>query len=74
MLKSIEGILRNGKVELFEAPPGVDGTRVVVTFLEPSDIADLSRLGIDEAQAADLRGPFNILRAGLGSSGNGCLR
>ena len=35
MLKSIEGVYRDGKVELAELPAGVrDETRVIVTFLE----------------------------------------
>ena len=55
MLKSIEGVYRNGKIELVEAPSDVrDETRVIVTFLEPRSI-DLRARGIDEAQAAELR-------------------
>lgn len=55
MLKSIEGVYRNGKVELVEVPTDVrDETRVVVTFLG-SPIIDLRARGIDGAHAADLR-------------------
>jgi len=55
MLKSVEGVYRNGKIELTERPAEVrDATRVIVTFLETSDI-DLQERGIDEAQAAELR-------------------
>jgi hypothetical protein len=55
MLKSIEGIYRNGKIELVQVPTDVgDETRVIVTFLEPRSI-DLRARGIDEAHAADLR-------------------
>jgi hypothetical protein len=55
MLKSIEGIYRNGKIELAQIPTDVrDETHVIVTFLEPSPI-DLRERGIDEAHAADLR-------------------
>jgi hypothetical protein len=55
MLKSIEGIFRNGRVELLEAAPAVNEARVVVTFLfEPGSI-DLAERGIDSRQAADLR-------------------
>jgi len=55
MLKSIEGVYRNGKVELAEAPSDVsDETPVIVTFLGASSI-DLREHGIDEAQATDLR-------------------
>lgn len=54
MLKTIEGIYRDGKVELLEpAPPDAQG-KVIVTFLEPQAI-DLAERGIDAAQAADLR-------------------
>ena len=55
MLKSVEGVYRHGKIELTELPGEVrDDTRVIVTFLETSDI-DLQERGIDEAQAAALR-------------------
>ena len=55
MLKSIEGVYRNGKIELAEVPTDVpDETRVIVTFLKSSRI-DLQARGIDEAHAADLR-------------------
>jgi len=55
MLKSIEGVYRDGKVELAELPAGVrDEARVIVTFLE-SDYVDLQTRGIQPAQAAVLR-------------------
>ncbi len=55
MLKSVEGVYRNGKVELSDLPEDVrDDTRVIVTFLEASPI-DLRERGIDEGQAAELR-------------------
>jgi hypothetical protein len=55
MLKSVEGIYRDGKIELTELPGDVhDETRVIVTFLETNHI-DLRARGIDEAQAAELR-------------------
>lgn len=54
MLNSIEGVFRDGKVELLEpAPPNAAG-RVIVTFLSPTAV-DLQERGIDEEQAADLR-------------------
>jgi hypothetical protein len=54
MLQSVEGVHRNGKVELLEpAPDNADG-RVIVTFLSPVTV-DLAERGIDEQQAADLR-------------------
>lgn len=55
MLISVEGVYRNGKVELREMPANVtEETRVIVTFVEPKTI-DLRARGINEAQAADLR-------------------
>jgi DNA-binding GntR family transcriptional regulator len=55
MVKSVEGVYRNGKIELTELPGEVrDDTRVIVTFLETSAV-NLQARGIDEAQAAELR-------------------
>lgn len=34
MLKTIEGIYKNGKIELAETPQGITESRVFVTFLE----------------------------------------
>jgi hypothetical protein len=34
MLKTIEGIYRDGKIELVETPQGITESRVFVTFLE----------------------------------------
>ena len=55
MLKSIEGVVRNGKVELLEPAPQAEGARVVVTFLPSPNAVDLGNRGIDPSQAADLR-------------------
>jgi hypothetical protein len=55
MLKSVEGVFREGKVELLEpAPEGAAG-RVIVTFISDAAGIDLARRGIDQEQAADLR-------------------
>ena len=55
MLTSVEGVYRNGRIELVKLPSNVrDETRVIVTFLEAAPI-DLRMRGIDEAQAAELR-------------------
>lgn len=54
MLKSIEGVYRDGKVELLEIPDDVDEARVIVTFLSVGSV-DLRSRGIDEKQAAELR-------------------
>jgi hypothetical protein len=55
MLKSVEGIFRNGKVELLEPAPTAEEAAVLVTFL-PTGKVDLRQHGIDEQQAANLRG------------------
>jgi hypothetical protein len=54
MLTSIEGIYRNGKIELAEFPSVPDETRVIVTFLGSRPV-DLAARGIDPTQAAELR-------------------
>ncbi len=36
MLTSVEGVFRGGRIELREAPPVVEGARVIVTFLAES--------------------------------------
>ncbi|PHM11463.1 antitoxin family protein [Nostoc sp. 'Peltigera malacea cyanobiont' DB3992] len=55
MLNNIEGIYRNGRVELTEQPTDIDeGTRVIVTFVRSNEI-DLASQGINKAQAEILR-------------------
>ena len=54
-MTTIEGIYRDGKIELLKTPSDMcDGTPVIVTFL-PTNAIDLQERGIDEAQAADIR-------------------
>jgi hypothetical protein len=36
MLTTVEGVFRDGRIELRDAPPGVEGARVIVTFLPES--------------------------------------
>jgi hypothetical protein len=55
VLCTIEGIYRDGKIELLETPTDLDVARVIVTFLPGPVPVDLRARGIDEAQAADLR-------------------
>jgi hypothetical protein len=52
--KTLEGVYRDGKVELLEAPSNVNEARVLVTFLT-EDAVNLSEHGIEEDQAASLR-------------------
>jgi hypothetical protein len=48
MLISVQGVYRNGRIELMEQPGNIrDETRVIVTFLELGGI-DLRAHGIDE--------------------------
>jgi hypothetical protein len=55
MAKSVEGVYRDGRVELVQpAPEGAAGP-VIVTFLTVPGTVDLSDLGIDQQQAGDLR-------------------
>lgn len=55
MLTSVEGVYRDGKVELYELPEEIgEGRRVIVTFVESPSVALRDR-GIDEEQAAKLR-------------------
>jgi hypothetical protein len=52
--KTVEGIFRDGRVELAEIPRDVDEAKVLVTFL-PQGAVILSGSGIDEGQAGSLR-------------------
>ena len=54
MLISVEGVYRNGRVELTERPSNIpEGTCVIVTFVGTNDI-DLASQGIDREQAEAL--------------------
>ena len=55
MVKSVEGIYRNGKVELAEPLTEAEGSRVIVTWVRPPEAVNLRERGIGEDQAADLR-------------------
>ena len=56
MLQALEGVYRNGRIELLEAPRDIDDdTRVIVTFLPNNQGINLKDLGINEAAAAELR-------------------
>ncbi len=55
MMKAVEGIYRNGKVELTEPLDAAEGSRVIVTCVLGAGPVDLQERGIDETQAADLR-------------------
>jgi predicted DNA-binding antitoxin AbrB/MazE fold protein len=55
MVKSVEGVYRNGKLELLEPLAEAEGSRVIVTWVQSPGALDLRDWGIDEAQAAALR-------------------
>jgi hypothetical protein len=55
MVKSVEGVYRDGKVELLEAAPAVTESRVIVTCLSAGGMIDLAARGISPGHAADLR-------------------
>ena len=55
MDKSVEGIYRNGKIELADPIIEAEGSRVIVTWVEPLGQTQLDSLGLDESQALDLR-------------------
>ncbi|MBI5525328.1 MAG: hypothetical protein HY897_03270 [Deltaproteobacteria bacterium] len=54
MLKTVEGVFKNGKVELLEIPDDVEDAKVIVTFV-PQGAVDLRSRGVDEDQALELR-------------------
>lgn len=56
MFKSVEGIFRDGEIDLLEPAPQTSEGRVLVTFLSATAPVDLNARGIDSNQAADLRG------------------
>jgi hypothetical protein len=55
MLLTIEGTYKNGKVELAETPAGVEGARVLVTFLHPAESIKPDVLTIGELNRQKLR-------------------
>lgn len=63
MVKSIEGVYREGRVELLEPAPSVTEPRVIVTFLSSPSVVDLAARGIDTEQAAVLRARLSTFEA-----------
>jgi len=58
MMTSVEGVYRDGRIELNEPPKDVHGpTPVIVTLLNSGGV-DLRERGISESQAAELRERF----------------
>lgn len=55
MLYTIQGIYRDGKIELVEQPADIqEDTIVLVTFLE-TNLVNLQERGIDKAAAGEMR-------------------
>ena len=55
MIQSVEGVFRNGRVELLEVPENVSESRVIVTFL-PDAIGPAGSPDFTPDEIADLRG------------------
>ncbi len=57
MLTTIQGVYRDGKVELLEPAPEMPEAQVFVTFM-PAKRINLADLGITPDQAAEIRARF----------------
>ena len=57
MLTTVQGIYRDGKIELLETPPALKEARVIVTFL-PAGTAQPVPPPFSPEEIADLRGKF----------------
>lgn len=51
---TIEGTYKNGHIVLNSQPPGLEESKVLITFIQPS-VIDLQSRGIGEGHAAELR-------------------
>ncbi len=58
MLISVEGVYRDGKIELLQVPADIQAARVIMTFLPAEGPIDLRARGIGEEEAAELRWRF----------------
>ncbi|MBA4124679.1 MAG: hypothetical protein H0X72_19730 [Acidobacteria bacterium] len=54
---TVEGIYKDGKIELLETVSEVKQSKVLITFLESSDV-NLRTLGISKEEASELREKF----------------
>ena len=55
MATRLEGVYRNGKIELAQLPDEAEGSRVLVTWVRGTGSVELADHGIATEQAADLR-------------------
>ena len=63
MMTTVEGVLRDGRIELLENPTALEGSRVLVTFLPDPAHVDLVALGISREEAAEARWRFSAFAA-----------
>ena len=83
MLKTVEGVYKQGKVELLEAPEFSGEARVLVTFLEQNSAVVAPRIGLvygkyagpnmsteEDFKLAEWRGEELDADAPAGASGN----
>ena len=66
-LVTIEGVYRNGQIEMVETPAATEETRVIITFLPKTDAAEVQRQK-DERNAARER-LFARMKAGIDFGG-----
>lgn len=55
MLRSVEGIYRNGKIELAEIPDELDENTEVMVIFVPKKRFDLASIGMTREEAAEMR-------------------
>ncbi|GIK65505.1 MAG: hypothetical protein BroJett018_32990 [Chloroflexota bacterium] len=55
MLRSVEGIYRNGKIELAEIPDELDENTEVMVIFVPKQRFDLASIGMTREEAAEMR-------------------
>ncbi|QMS90773.1 hypothetical protein HUN01_25500 [Nostoc edaphicum CCNP1411] len=63
MLQSIEGVYRNGNIQLSELPSDVSESRVIVTFLEPKQAPiqkQIMRFGMFSGNKQSTENDFKI--------------
>src|SRR5262245_43997810 len=68
MIQTIEGIFRNGKVELSELPANVNEARVIVTFL-PSEFGPPDGPSFTTEELTELRGKLEAWEADWNAPG-----
>jgi len=66
MLTAVEGVFRNGRVELRETPKNIEEARVVVTFLEPV----IKAVEVAEPAVAEKPSPEAIPEPTTGEAGS----